>query len=72
VHWDYPQGELPHDLKLPGKGITVAEAETLLKSGKAFTGGSNHDDNNVYPPRSKYEKGLISYEDAVKMWQAEK
>lgn len=72
VHADYPQGELPHDMKLPGKAITKAEAEALLKSGKAFTGGSNHADNNVYPPRSKYERGKVSYEEAVKMWQAEK
>jgi hypothetical protein len=59
-------------MKLPGKAITVAEAEALLKSGKAFTGGSNHADSNVYPPRSKYEHGMVSYEEAVKMWQAEK
>ncbi|MFB3814777.1 MAG: 4Fe-4S dicluster domain-containing protein [Terriglobales bacterium] len=73
VHWDYPQGEMSHDMKLPGKVLTREEADALLKSGKAFTGGSNHPDSNVYPPRSpKYEKGFLSYDDAVKLWMAEK
>jgi len=72
VHWDWEGGELPHDLQLPGKVLTPEEARTLLESGQAFTGGTNHPHDNVYPPRSKYEKGKVSYEEAVRMWQAEK
>lgn len=67
-----PSSELPHNLPLPGKVLKMEEAKALLKSGQAFTGGTNHPDDDVYPPRSKYEHGFLSYEDAVKKWQSEK
>jgi len=72
VHWDVPENEMPHNLQLPGKVLTKEEADALLKSGQAFTGGSNHADSNVYPRRSKYEHGFIPNADAVKMWRQEK
>lgn len=73
VHHDFEKGELPKDLALPGKTITKEEAQALLESGQAFTGGSNHPDSNVFPPRSKkYEKGVLTYKEAAKMWKEEK
>ena len=72
VHWDFEGGELPNNLKVPGKHISKAEAARLLKSGKAYTGGWYKKDEDVYPRRSKkYEKGIISYDEATKMWMEE-
>jgi hypothetical protein len=73
AHNSRPDGRLPADLKLPFREITKEEADRLLKSGQAFAGSSTHADDNVYPKRSKkYEKDLVTYEQAVKMWKEEK
>jgi len=72
VHWDFEKGELKKGLKSPGKYIPEAQLKKLLRSGKVFTGGWYKKDNEVYPRRSKkYEKGILNYDDAVKMWMEE-
>jgi ferredoxin len=72
MHWDYEAGELSPDASNTGKALTKEEALALLKEGKAFTGGWYKADEDVYPPRSpKYEKGLLSYEEAARMWAEE-
>lgn len=72
VHWDYEAGELPKNLQLPGKVISKDEALALLKAGKAFSGGWMKKDEDVYPRRvPKYEKGLLKYEQAAKLWLEE-
>ncbi len=72
VHWDYEGGELPKGLKNPGKNISKDEALALLKSGKAFSGGWMKKDEDVYPRRNpKFEKGIVTYDQAVKMWEKE-
>ncbi|HNX22702.1 MAG TPA: reductive dehalogenase domain-containing protein [Spirochaetota bacterium] len=72
AHWDYENGELPKNLQCMGKYMPIEEVTKLLKAGKLFTGDWYTKDEDVYPPRSeKYEKGLLKYEDAVKMWEKE-
>ena len=74
VHWDWDGGELPKTLKGPGMSISNAEAMALLKSGKAFAGGFHKKDEDVYPRNvrnPKYEKSVVTYEQAVKMWEKE-
>ena len=68
VHWDNPEGELGSDVTAIGKELTVAEAKALLESGNAVSGGWYKKHEDVYPPRSKYEKGVWSYEKAVDEW----
>ncbi|CCK79453.1 MULTISPECIES: 4Fe-4S dicluster domain-containing protein [Desulfobacula] len=68
VHWDNPKGELDKDVKAIGKVLTKEEADAMLKEGKAFSGGWYKKDEDVYPRRSKYEKGTWSYEKAADDW----
>ena len=72
VHWDFPGGELSPDVPNTGRVLTQEEAKQLLEEGKAFSGGWYKKDEDVYPRRSeKYEKGLVTYEQAAKMWAEE-
>ncbi len=72
VHWDFEGGELPKGLPLPGKYMPMEEVTKLLKAGKLYAGGWYKKDEDVYPKRSeKYEKGILKYEDAIKMWEKE-
>ena len=71
VHRHYAEGELGKNLKVPGIVLTKEEAEEKLRTGQAFSGGWYKDDKDVYPPRSKYEKGRISYQEAITMWEKE-
>jgi len=68
VHQDYPAGELSDHEQNIGEVLTVEEARRRLDAGEAFTGGWYHADEDVYPPRSKYEKGLWTYEEAIEDW----
>jgi ferredoxin len=71
VHWDYDGGELGPDVKAVGKELTEEEAKAQLESGQAFTGGWYKKDEDVYPRRSKYEKGVWSYQKAADEWAKE-
>lgn len=74
VHWDFEGGELPKNLVGPGKSISKEEALALLKSGKAYTGGWYKKDEDIYPKTirdARYEKSLLSYEQAAKLWEKE-
>ncbi|MDR2818993.1 MAG: 4Fe-4S dicluster domain-containing protein [Desulfovibrio sp.] len=73
VHKDYPEGEQKiANVENLGRVLTQEEAEHLLKTGQAFTGGWYKKDEDVYPPRSpKYEKGRLSYAEASKLWVEE-
>ncbi len=71
VHWDYDEGELGPDVQNIGRTLTEAEAQELLKSGKAFTGGWYKKHEDVYPPRSDYEKQVMTYKEASEKWAKE-
>ncbi|SDT84278.1 4Fe-4S dicluster domain-containing protein [Desulfobacula phenolica] len=68
IHWDIPDKETDKDLKEIGEVLTKEEAERQLKQGKAYSGGWYKQDKDVYPPRSKYEKGTWSYKQAADDW----
>ncbi len=71
VHWDYDDGELGPDLQNIGKTLTPEETQKLLESGKAFSGGWYKKHEDVYPPRSGYEKQFMTYEEAAEKWSRE-
>ena len=71
VHWDNPEGELGEGLKAIGKELTEEEAKALLEKGNAFSGGWYKKHEDVFPPRSRYEKGVWSYDKATEEWSKE-